>query len=344
MINADINKSLLRLHFSRDLSELNKRSIDKVGKAILLVFRLVRRILREKPTFIYFTIMPTGVGFLRDAIFAFVIKLFGCTPIYHLHGKGIKDTVRRTPWMKCIYRRVFSHSNIIHLSEGLLKSEIKDLGPARARFFAVPNGVKELPYKKEVKQGNSLDLLFLSNIQKTKGYFVLLKAFKRLLEKYSNLSLNIIGGFRDKESREISNRFVNEKRMSDNVHFFGPMYDDDKWQILSNADIFLLPTLNDAFPIVLLEAMQFGLPVISTHEGAIPEIVEDGVTGLLTKQGDEKDLADKIELLIKGKELRENMGRKGRQRYLERYKLSKFEENMKKVFDDIAAVESKCKV
>ena len=86
------------------------------------------------------------------------------------------------------------------------------------------------------------------------------------------------------------------------------------------------------------------MPVISTHEGAIPEIVEDGVTGLLTKQGDEKDLADKIELLIKGKELRENMGRKGRQRYLERYKLSKFEENMKKVFDDIAAVESKCKV
>ena len=81
--------------------------------------------------------------------------------------------------------------------------------------------------------------------------------------------------------------------------------------------------------------MRAGLPVISTFEGAISEIIDDGKTGYLVKQRNINELAEKIAILIKDKELREKMGKAGRKKFLERYTLEKFEKNMVRVFDQI---------
>ena len=75
-----------------------------------------------------------------------------------------------------------------------------------------------------------------------------------------------------------------------------------------DADIFILPSYNEGLPMSILEAMSYGLPVISTPVGGIPEIVKDGVNGYLIFPGDNEALAEKIELLAKNKELRLRMG------------------------------------
>ena len=81
--------------------------------------------------------------------------------------------------------------------------------------------------------------------------------------------------------------------------------------------------------------MQFALPVVSTFEGAIPEIVDDGVTGFLVPPKDVISLAEKIEILINNKNLRIQMGDAGRKKFLEKYTLDKFEQNLLKVFGEI---------
>ena len=81
--------------------------------------------------------------------------------------------------------------------------------------------------------------------------------------------------------------------------------------------------------------MQFGLPVVSTYEGAIPEIVDDGKTGLLVQKKNVEELAWKIELLIKDADFRLTLGEKARDKFLNNYTLTIFEKKMVETFNDI---------
>jgi glycosyltransferase involved in cell wall biosynthesis len=82
--------------------------------------------------------------------------------------------------------------------------------------------------------------------------------------------------------------------------------------------------------------MQYGLPVISTREGGIPDIVEDGGTGFLINKNDPKDLADKIELLIKNSLLRKQMGAAGKKKFQDNYTISIWENNMFNILKEVA--------
>ncbi|MCX8490131.1 MAG: glycosyltransferase family 4 protein, partial [Cyclobacteriaceae bacterium] len=95
------------------------------------------------------------------------------------------------------------------------------------------------------------------------------------------------------------------------------------------------PTLNDAFPLVILEAMQHRLPVISTYEGAIPEIVDDLTTGFLVVKNDVEALVGKIEVLLDNETIRKEMGLAGQRKFLTNYTVEKMEENITKVLHEI---------
>ncbi len=118
----------------------------------------------------------------------------------------------------------------------------------------------------------------------------------------------------------------------------GPKYGEEKSRLFLQADIFCFPTYYppEAFPLVLLEAMQFGKPVVSTYEGAIPEIVDEGVTGFLVPPKDFHALSEKLEILIADSELRERMGKAGRMKFFEKYTVDIFERNLLKVFEEVA--------
>jgi glycosyltransferase involved in cell wall biosynthesis len=96
---------------------------------------------------------------------------------------------------------------------------------------------------------------------------------------------------------------------------------------MEEANVFVLPTFYhyECLPFVLLEAMEFGLPVISTPEGAIRDIIEDSVTGYIIPQRNTAVLAEKMERLILQPNLRSIMGRAGRERYEHMFTLETFE-------------------
>ena len=115
----------------------------------------------------------------------------------------------------------------------------------------------------------------------------------------------------------------------------GSKFDTEKEKIYLESEIFVFPTQYDVWGLVLLEAMRAGLPVISTYVGAIPEIVDDGITGFLVEKQNPVALAEKMEILIKDKDLRDKMGQAGRKKFLEKYTLDIFEQNLKNVFDEV---------
>jgi glycosyltransferase involved in cell wall biosynthesis len=104
---------------------------------------------------------------------------------------------------------------------------------------------------------------------------------------------------------------------------------------LIKSDIFTLPTYTECFPLSIVEAMQASLPVISTDEGAIPDIVDDNETGFIVNKKDPEDLADKLKILIEDKDLRLKMGQRGREKFLNNYTFEIFEKNMDQVFKKV---------
>jgi glycosyltransferase involved in cell wall biosynthesis len=137
---------------------------------------------------------------------------------------------------------------------------------------------------------------------------------------------------------EFLKNVLNNKELSEFVEIVGPLYGNDKVLEFEKADIFVYPTYSDAFPLSILEAMQFGLHVISTIEGGIPDMVIDNETGLLVEPNNVQMIADKIAILLKDEKLRRKLGRKGYDRFMRNYTFSHFENNMNQVFNSILGV------
>lgn len=125
-----------------------------------------------------------------------------------------------------------------------------------------------------------------------------------------------------------------EKRgLNEFAIYLGKKYGDEKNEEYAKSDIFVFPTFypNECFPLVLLEAMQQGLPCISTNKGGIASIIDDGKTGFLVEKRNSLLLADKLEVLLKDKKLRMDMGIVGKEKFEQKFTLSKFEERMLKI-------------
>jgi len=197
----------------------------------------------------------------------------------------------------------------------------------------VENGVEKIKIDdiESSKNKDVVNILFLSNLFESKGVFVALEAFRLLPLEKENVVLHLVGGMSSKEMEEKINKIIAKNNLPVIIH--GALFGDKKYKILEIADIFIHPTLNDAFPLVLLEAMQFKLPIMSTYQGAIPDIIDDGQTGFLVKENDAVVLSEKILYLVNNRIERKNMGAKAYEKYLERYTLQIFENNMSEMFD-----------
>lgn len=121
------------------------------------------------------------------------------------------------------------------------------------------------------------------------------------------------------------------------VVYHGRKYGKDKEAFLNGAEIFVFPTFyhNECFPLVLLEAMEHGVACISTTEGGIPGIIDDGKTGFLVPKHDVAVLTDKIQLLLNDSVLRCNMGKAGREKFEKEFTLEVFEKRMTRILEHI---------
>jgi glycosyltransferase involved in cell wall biosynthesis len=118
------------------------------------------------------------------------------------------------------------------------------------------------------------------------------------------------------------------------IHWLG--YCSDPASLLQASDIFVLASTGEAFGLVLAEAMACGVPIVGSESGAIPEIVEDGVTGFLITPRDEVSFADAIERLARDEDLRRQTGANGLARVRERFSLEIDAENTLRIYDSLS--------
>jgi glycosyltransferase involved in cell wall biosynthesis len=106
-----------------------------------------------------------------------------------------------------------------------------------------------------------------------------LRMAKTVMKKNETVRFTMAGRIVDKKFYEELMEFREREGLTRRVKIPGPLYGKDKQDLLQSADIFVFPTEKDTFPLVNIEAMQFGLPVVSSNQGVIPDIIRDGLMG-----------------------------------------------------------------
>lgn len=334
LVNTSFSCEYINLSTSARVDTVGKRSWSKLKRFFEIILQTYRGIKKFKPDQVYLTLTSTGIGFFKDALVVCVIKLFKVQIIYHFHNKGVSLNQHRFLY-NLAYKFVFKNARVILLSSHLFNDVKKYVPSSKVSYCA--NGVPEqaIGVTREASNDKTNQILFLSNLIESKGVYVLLKACSILQARKIDFKCLFVGGEGDITAEKFQKK-VTELSL-ENVFYLGKKYDKDKDEIYRQADIFALPTFysNECFPLVLLEAMQYNLPVVSTPEGGIPAMIKEGETGFLVQQNDANELADKLEYLINKPELRHEMGNKGRNYYLKEFTLRKFEENIIEILNKI---------
>jgi glycosyltransferase involved in cell wall biosynthesis len=332
-INQRFTTHLISISYKSKIEDVAIISFRKIATILRLYYLLLKELLQFKPDLIYFQISPLGWAFYRDCSYVFLMKIFRKKIVYHMHGKGISEAVNRSKITKNIYRWVFRNSSMICLSESLVY-DIEAVYSGKP--FIVNNGIPAISKPERVgREGkNTFSILFLSNLILSKGILVFLDAIEVFKSKHTNFIATIVGKEAEISSIELQAE-IEKRDLKNEVFYLGPKYGDEKNQVFMNSDVLVYPTYNDVWGLVIIEAMQFGLPVIATREGAIPLLVEDGVTGLLAEKKNPEQLSDKLYYLYCNREIGKQMGLEGQKIFYNRYTLEKFEENVVKVFDKV---------
>ena len=335
LLKEKYDVKILPLHYAKDITDLGSMRPQKFLNLARYIFSLIHLMFSFRPQLVYFVPAVTGFPFYRDCLFALIFKLFPCKVIYHLHGYGIRQKInsRAQLWL---YKWFFKKTTVIHLSR-LLYDDIKEvITKEQCRFLA--NGIKD-PFPEFAARKKPVNpkpvILFLSNLHESKGPLLLLNAYQQLKKDGKKFIVYFVGNPSSTISEERFKALIKEKELENHVKYLGPKYGEEKDEILLNSDILVFPTTKDTFPLVLLEAMAAGLPVVSTLEGAIPEIVDDGVTGFLVEPQNEKQLAEKIAYLIDNPDKAQQMGIAGRKKFEREYNLEVFHQRLVAVFDEV---------
>jgi len=202
--------------------------------------------------------------------------------------------------------------------------ELYGIKPEKVRLMR--NGIFFESWVKEVKAAVPVPrtgsvVLAVARLYKRKGISQLIKVWPAILESKPNAVLNIIGGGLEMENLR---HFARELGVRDSVNFIGDVRSAKTLAgYYAACDVFCLPSFHETFGLVFLEAMAAGKPVVALNSTAVPEVVRDGVDGVLVPPGDDKALFSAVVSLLENKNLRRAMGERGKRRVEENFEWSK---------------------
>lgn len=195
------------------------------------------------------------------------------------------------------------------------RSYLESLGVAPDRIAVIPNGVDMAEFSSfhpRTDRGHPVRVLFAGRCYpEQKGLEVLMHAMARLRER-KDIELRIVG--EDWGGHDVVRSLTRTLGLGDGVTLVGKVTRPALLEEFRRADVFVLPSLFDSFPIAVLEAMAAALPVVATRVGGVPDVVADGQTGLLVAPGDPHGLADGLRQLADDPAARRAMGERGQER------------------------------
>lgn len=242
---------------------------------------------------------------------------------------------------KSLVRSLLDSADLIISPTKSFINESSQLRRVREKCIVIPNGVcldeYQTTYSKEecreilnIPQEKKI-LLYMGSLYPHKGPNVLIKAMVHVVKQYPDTLLLIGGaGIIEIELKQL----VKELKLQDNIEFLGFVSGKCKVYYYKASDLFVLPSFTESFGNVNLEAMVSGLPIVASNVGGIPDVVIDGINGLLSIPGNPADLAEKILHMLDSKTLRDSFGKTG-EKLSKEYSWDKIADLTKKAYAEV---------
>jgi glycosyltransferase involved in cell wall biosynthesis len=205
----------------------------------------------------------------------------------------------------------------------------------------IPNPISESLLQDALSQTRtepqSPVVLYTGRIEHRKGTLDLLQSIPAVASTFPDVKYLVVGGRHNSIDDKTLNETLNRPGVGEHTELVGHV----QWQQLADwyrrASVFVMPSLYETFGISVIEAMAFGLPVVATNVGGLPEVVQDGVTGILVPPKDPNALADAVIRLLRDSDLRRRMGDAGRERVLKEFRVDRIVEQTLKVYQSVCS-------
>lgn len=333
-LNESYECRFITIKSSDTIGDIGKINFKKFYLVAELYVKVLWTLLTFRPQILYFTASTRSVAFYRDLLVSTLwktYKLFKPVEVYyHYHTKGVDEFVLASERNLKLTRFFVKDVNLILLTP-MLKNDFEKVQTYKQVLY-LPNGVennfKDIEFKEFIdtkyKQVELLEVLYLSNMIKSKGYFSVLELANQT--KNQSVHWHFAGAWKNSEDEKEFFDYIKQNNLDEKVTFHGFVNGEAKQSLLKNSHLLAFPTRYKAesFGLVIAEAMSYGVPVIATDEGSIPYILDEKC-GIILE--DVKQLPKALET-AKEKLVNAKTAKYCRKRFLEYFTLEQFEENL----------------
>jgi len=280
-----------------------------IAEGVTDTFSFIKMLLKSRYRVILLnpSLLPRSI--LRNLIFLIIARFFRLKVIVFWHGFNldVADKIK-LKWSQ-VFSALFNCADLTVVLSAEFRERLLNLGIKHSIvvFRTLVDEAQFRTFKIEKKKSDPIRLLFLSRIEKNKGIREAIAAFQVLKKKYPDITFDVVG---EGPLLQLLRRFLPQKS---GICFHGYKIGVEKELLFKNAQIFVFPSYTEGMPTCVIEAMAFGLPVVTTMVGGLADFFEEGRHGLIAEKKDARSLAKAISILIDKPVMRRKMGKENRE-------------------------------
>ena len=331
----------VRLAYSRAAGDIGRFSLAKVLHLFSRAWMTVRLLRRNPGAVLYYPPGGNLVPIMRDVVFMFLVRRYAGRLILHYHACGMAEVFEGRPWLRKLALLAFGRVDAAVKLQPSVPPDAESLNPERV--VIIPNGLDVPEIKALPKSSDApVRILFAGLHTEEKGIFIVVDVLEKLVAMGLNVEVRSMGSWRAEEEERRCHRLVEQKKLGERISFLGTLSGDEKWREYAAADVLFFPTFYRAelMPLVVIEAMAFGLPVVASEWRGLRDMIDSGQNGFLFPIDDKAaavDMAaDCLARLVREPGLRRKVGTAARRSYQLKYTLAKHLDAMHRLFLEVS--------
>lgn len=277
---------------------------NKLMRAVLDYLAFIRSFISHKPSVVHVNTSIGVVSVLRDSVYIALALLFKKKVIVFFRGWSTDACKKVEMNVFLLFKITFMRADLIVTLSEKSRQQIIKWGYSKRVLIettAVDERILRSPLKFVNTNNDTFTILFLARIEKDKGIFELIEACRVIHASIKSIRLVIAG------SGSASDQVIKSAEVFDWIHVAGYVDWDEKAIFYLQSDVYVLPSYREGMPNSVLEAMAFGLPIVCTGVGALSEIIQNGVNGLIVDTMDVESLKKGLLTVINNKVMRKAM-------------------------------------